>query len=70
MEANNRMATVDYQKFIGRTGTLPTTIPPNLEVGVRIIDVRSSFGRVDVKVTPIVGSGDTWVNITRVVVKE
>jgi hypothetical protein len=64
------MTLAEYAPYIGRTALLQDVLEKGFTVAVRILDVRSSFGRIDVKVTPIVGSGDTWVNITRVVVKE
>jgi len=30
-------------------------------VDVEVIDVRTQFGRVDVKITPVNGQGFTWV---------
>lgn len=34
----------------------------NVKVEVRTIDARQSFGRVDVRITPAQGSGETWVD--------
>jgi hypothetical protein len=53
------------QNYIGQTGLLQDVLP-GLDVAVRILDMRTAFGRIDVKVTPVSGSGDTWVNINRV----
>jgi hypothetical protein len=61
------MTLLDYQSFIGRTGTLEAM--PDCHVAVTILDVRSSFGRIDVLIAPIAGSGSTWVSINRVILK-
>jgi hypothetical protein len=63
------MTLAEYSTYIGRTATV-TDVFPGVDMAVRIIDVRTAFGRIDVKVTPVTGSGDTWVNINRVVLKD
>ena len=35
-----------------------------LKVKVRVIDFRKAFGRDDVLITPVAGSGEQWVDIT------
>ena len=37
-----------------------------LKVKIKVIDSRKSFGRDDVLVTPVNGSGEQWIDITRV----
>lgn len=37
----------------------------SLSVAVRVLDARSNFGRVDVLVTPIAGSGERWIDLSR-----
>jgi hypothetical protein len=37
-----------------------------LSVKVRILDARKSFGRDDVLITPVNGSGEQWIDLTRV----
>ncbi|MCE5226667.1 MAG: hypothetical protein LLG05_12520 [Porphyromonadaceae bacterium] len=37
-----------------------------LTVKVRVIDSRKSFGRDDVLITPVNGSGEQWIDLTRV----
>jgi hypothetical protein len=63
------MTLSDYAHMVNQTATLLDVLP-GLDVNVRITDVRSAFGRIDVKVTPIAGIGETWVNVNRVVVKD
>ena len=36
-----------------------------LRVKVRVIDARKSYGRDDVLVTPVGGSGEQWIDLTR-----
>lgn len=62
------MTLADYQAYVNKTAILENVLP-GLDVAVRITDVRSAFGRIDVRVTPIAGHGDTWVNVNRVVLK-
>ena len=38
-----------------------------LTIPVRVTDVRIAFGRVDVLVTPIGGSGERWVNADKLI---
>jgi hypothetical protein len=34
----------------------------NVKVEVKTIDARISFGRIDVRITPVAGTGETWVD--------
>lgn len=36
-----------------------------MKVKVKVIDARKSYGRDDVLVTPVSGSGSQWVDLTR-----
>ena len=36
-----------------------------LTVKVAVLDSKVAFGRVDVKVSPVAGSGFKWIDITR-----
>ena len=40
-----------------------------LEVPVRITNAREAWGRIDVLVTPVDGSGEAWVSAERVRVR-
>jgi hypothetical protein len=40
----------------------------DFRVQAKILNARDSYGRIDVKVTPMWGSGSKWVNSDRVVV--
>jgi hypothetical protein len=58
----------DYQTYVNKLATLQDAIK-GVDVDVRILNVRSSFNRIDVLVTPIAGNGETWVNANRVILK-
>ena len=36
-----------------------------LTVKVAVLDSKVAFGRVDVRVSPVAGSGSKWIDITR-----
>jgi hypothetical protein len=44
---------------VGREGLWSTPIA-NIQVRVKVIDARQIFGRVELKVTPLAGSGEAW----------
>lgn len=62
------MTLADYHAYVNKTAILENVLP-GLDVAVRILDVRTVFGRTDVRVTPVSGHGDTWVNVNRVMLK-
>lgn len=41
-----------------------------MKVEVRICEVRSAFGRIDALITPLAGSGQAWVDVTTLELKE
>jgi hypothetical protein len=63
------MTLAEYSSYIGRSGTLLDVLP-GLNVAITITDVRNAFGRVDVKVVPVSGNGETWVSVTRVILED
>ena len=48
----------ELSKQIGREGLVNLA---GLQVGVRIVDARSVFDRVDLKIVPLSGRGETWI---------
>jgi hypothetical protein len=54
------MTTVNTQRLLGQSAYLVTE-RNQLRIAVFIDDVRSSYGRTDVLVTPTQGSGSAWV---------
>jgi hypothetical protein len=62
------MSASDLIKLVGhKTGGRDTALLDcdGLSVAVRCLDVKQVFGRVDVRVTPINGSGEKWVQVDR-----
>ena len=45
-------------KYVGKSGSVKVG---TMQVAVKIHDVRSMFGRIDLEVEPVAGSGSTWV---------
>ena len=41
----------------------------DLTINVLIVDVKSSYGRDKVKITPLSGNGEQWVMVESVVLK-
>lgn len=63
--------TKELARPIGRTGTLAVfTAPQTLHVAVKVLDTRECWGRIDYHVTPVGGSGETWVSAERVTLTE
>jgi hypothetical protein len=50
-------------QHIGKEGTLTTH--EGLVIRVKILDVRQAYGRDDVLVSPVRGSGEAWVSADR-----
>ena len=68
------MTTQELQELIGQKGAMKTDAfssvrQPALWFEVEILDARANYGRVDVLVTPVAGSGSVWVNAERVKVR-
>ena len=57
------MTTAELAKLLNRTATIDHD---GLSVRVRILDGRQAYGREDVLVTPLEGSGERWVSAERV----
>ena len=62
------MTLADYQTYVNKTAILQDVLP-GFDVDVRILNVRSAFGRIDVQVVPVAGKGSTWVSVNRVILK-
>lgn len=59
------MTVTEAGKLVGRRGLL-TVIKGQLQVLVTIQDVRTVWNRIDVRVTPVTGSGSGWVALESV----
>ncbi len=44
---------------VGREGTWTTPIA-SIKIRVKILDARQIFGRLELKVTPLGGTGEAW----------
>jgi len=54
------MTASELNQYVGRTGIWE--IPKvGVKIRVKILDARSSYGRFELKITPLAGSGETWV---------
>lgn len=56
----------EINKYLGKVGFLETE-NHKLRVKVECVDVRESFGRLDVQVEPVDGNGSAWVSESRMV---
>lgn len=45
------------------------TTAEGLEVGVKVLNVRTVWGRTDFEVSPLIGNGKTWVSSQRIKVR-
>ena len=54
------MLKMEYLELMGKHATYWIN---DLEVNVKIIDIKSSYGNIRVLITPIAGNGFTWVNL-------
>lgn len=61
------MSVALIKKYVGEPATL--TVLLSLSVPIEIKDVKEVFGRVDLLVTPVGGSGEKWVSSDSVVMK-
>lgn len=59
------MKATEVNQYLGRQGKLPVE-GGQLVFNVACHDVRSAYGRVDVLVTPVNGTGETWVSESRI----
>jgi len=60
------MTTAEAQKLIGQTGTIAVQGDGDMRVQVEVTDTKTAYGNVRVQVSPILGSGSAWVNLSRV----
>lgn len=62
------MKAVEMNGYIGRKGNV--TVRPGLVMHVKVVDVKSAFGRVDVCIVPLSdiagGEGSAWVALDTV----
>lgn len=55
------MTAAEMQQYIGRTGTWEVPkIKGSMKIKVRVLDARVAWGRFELKITPVSGSGEVW----------
>jgi hypothetical protein len=52
------------------TGTVGTISIGKMTINMRILDTRSVYGRTECLVEPVSGSGQAWVTLGKITVKE
>jgi hypothetical protein len=63
------MTLTQYSRYLNKLATLPNVLP-GMHIRVRILDLRSGFGRVDALVEPVSGQGSSWINVSRLTLTE
>jgi hypothetical protein len=58
-----RRLTMDRTKVV--VGSVAILVMDGLMVSVTILDTKSVYGRLDVLIAPVSGSGQKWVNSER-----
>ena len=58
------MTTQQLKKAIGKVLRIDTG--SGLEVNVRVVNVKEGWGKPRLLVTPLAGSGEAWIEISRV----
>lgn len=62
------MKPTNLPEWFARVGSRASvTFAPGLRVAVVIEEARQSYGALQVKVSPVEGSGSAWVDASRVV---
>ena len=66
------MTASELAKLVGMTATVPVRrgMMGTVEIEVRIIDARDSYGRTDLLIRPVAGDGEAWVSADRVKVRK
>jgi len=54
------------EKYVGKTGLVQLE---KVNVGCQVIDVRNSWGNVQIQIKPICGSGLQWINANTFTIK-
>lgn len=53
-----------YKQYVGGKGQLSLERPA-VTIAVKLLEARERFGRLDVKIEPVAGSGTAWVSDER-----
>lgn len=57
-----RAKNLDLTTYVGRKGTINMD---GLSVGIEVKEARVRFGHLDLLVTPLIGSGERWIESQR-----
>lgn len=55
----------EIAKYIGKTGTILPGLG-SISIPVKVYDARQVYGRVELLVKPVSGTGETWINPNRI----
>lgn len=61
------MKATEIAKILGKKATWNVN---NLSVIVQITDLKQAFGRTDAEITPVSGSGHTWVSLDNLKIQD
>lgn len=53
------MTATELTEYVGREGLWTTPIG-SIKIRVKVTDARQAYGRFELRVTPLAGSGETW----------
>jgi hypothetical protein len=63
---NEKRDTMTVKEMSSLVGEFATYWVKEMEFEVTIIDARTRYGNVDVKIVPVSGNGATWVSLSSV----
>jgi hypothetical protein len=70
-EKENKMGNLHTTKYFqAALGQSVLVRMENLEIPCTVLDVKSSWGKVRLQVTPLNGNGSQWIELERVVKKQ
>lgn len=58
-----RAKSIDLDFYVGRKGTIDLD---GLSVGITVKEARVRFGHLDLLVTPLIGTGERWIESRRI----
>jgi hypothetical protein len=64
LKKGTQLTANELNEYVNREGTWAAPIA-DLKIRVKVIDARQIFGRLELKITPLAGSGEAWAqNVT------
>lgn len=58
--SNKQLSAEELASFVGRTGHYQARA--GMTVEIRVTNARESYGRLDLLVAPIAGTGEAWIS--------